>query len=256
MKAEFKRVVQAILSAEDEPLACEPHRPSIPAYVEAELDGQNVKSLYPQLAKHLETCPDCYEEYEDLRHILDLERQGRLEEPPRPGQFDFSFLRELPPEPRLWTVTEANVRRLVTDVTAQLGTALVALASLPEALIPYHRRLAPAFVFKARAVAEPELEDLVEVLDLPDREANVRIRLLMGPVQAGRGTVKVQVEELEPLRHVAHARVTLRDYEMHLLESIPTTSEGTVTFKDLKVGKYVIQVQRNASRWEFGLTIH
>jgi len=107
MKAAFKRVVESIITAEIEPGFCEPHRPFISDYVETELDGQDAESLFPELAEHLEICPDCYEEYEDLRQTLDLERQGRLKKPPRPAQFDFSFLKEIQPEPQPRDSTEA-----------------------------------------------------------------------------------------------------------------------------------------------------
>jgi hypothetical protein len=255
MKAKFKRVVESILSAEDESVTCELHRHSIPAYVEAELDGRNAKLLHPELAKHLESCPNCYEEYSDLIQIFDLERQGRLEEPPRPGQFDLSFLKDLAPEPSLWEVKETNARRLVAGITAQFGAKLVALASLPEELMPY-RRLAPAFVpLRIKDIREPRPEDLAEVLELPDPDENIRIKLLIGPVQGGRGVVMVQVEELQPLRPLSRVRVTLRNQEMHLLESAPTALDGTVTFKELNVGQYVIEVRRNESRWELELNL-
>jgi hypothetical protein len=255
MKADFKRVVESILSAEDEPVTCELHRHSIPAYVEAELNGQDVKTLYPELTKHLASCPDCYEEHEDLLQILDLEWQGGLEEPPRLGQFDLSFLKALAPKLSLWEVTEVNVRRLVAGITAQFGTRLVALASLPEELMP-HRRLAPAFVpLRIKDIREPRPEDLAEVLELPDPDENIRIKLLMGPVQGGRGVVMVQVEELQPLRPLSRVRVTLRNQKMHLLESAPTALDGTVTFKELHVGQYVIEVRRNESRWELELNL-
>jgi len=255
MKADFKRVVESILSAEDEPVTCELHRHSIPAYVEAELDGRNAKLLHPELAKHLESCPNCYEEYTDLIRIFDLERQGRLEEPPRLGQFDLSFLKDLAPKPSLWEVKETNARRLVAGITAQFGAKMVALASLPEELMPY-RRLAPAFVpLRIKDIREPRPDDLAEVLELPDPDENIRIKLLMGPVQGGRGVVTVQVEKLEPLGPLSRVRVTLRNQEMHLLESAPTALDGTVTFKELHVGQYVIEVRRNESRWELELNL-
>ena len=50
-------------------------------------------------------------------------------------------------------------------------------------------------------------------------------------------------------------RVTLRNQEMHLLESAPTALDGTVTFKGLNVGQYVIEVRRNESRWELELNL-
>jgi len=250
MKDEFKRVIQSILSAEDEPMNCELHRSTIPACVEAELDGRDVKRLYPELTEHLETCPDCAEEYEELRRLLHLERQDMLEEPPRPGRFDLSFLRELPPKPQLWQRTEGNVRRFAAEITAQLGAKFVTLPSLPEMLIPY-RRPAPAPVaLRVKAIREPGIEELAEVLELPDPEANIRIRLLMGPVQAGRGTIMIQVEQLKPLRPLPRVRVTLRDQEMRLMESAPTAPDGTVTFRELAVGRYVIEVRHDGLRWE------
>lgn len=255
MKAELKRVIESILTAEDEPATCQLYRHSISAYVEAELDGRDAVSLYPRLAEHLETCPDCYEEYRDLRQILLLERQGKLAEPPRPGQFDFSFLEELAPQPSIWVTTEANVRRLATGITAQLSTALATLSSLPETLMPY-RRLTPAPVaLRMKDIREPRPEDLTEVLELPDREHNIRIKLLMGPVQEGRGTVMVKIEALEHLRPLSRVRVTLRDQEKHLLESSPTATDGTVTFKSLNVGQYIIEVRRNETRWELDLNL-
>ena len=255
MKADFKRVVESILSAEDEPVTCELHQRSIPAYVEAELDGRDVKTLYPELAKHLESCPDCHEEHGVLLQILDLERQGRLEEPARLGQFDFSFLKDLLPKPSLWDVKEANVRRLVADITAQFGAKLVTLASLSETLMP-HRRLAPAFVLpRMKDLREPRSADLTEVLEFPDSEANICIKLFMGPVQNRHGVVMVQVEKLEPPGPLSRVRVTLRDQEMRLLESAPTALDGTVTFKELNVGQYVIEVRRNESRWELELSL-
>ncbi len=255
MEAKFKRVVESILSAEDEPVTCEPHWRSIPAYVEADLNGRNAKLLHPELAKHLESCSNCYEEYTDLIRIFGLERQGRLEEPPRPGQFDLSFLEDLAPKPSLWEVTEANARRLAAGITAQFGAKLVALASLPEELMPY-RRLAPASVtLRIKDIREPRPEDLAEVLELPDPDENIRVKLLMGPVQSGRGVVMVQVEELQPLRPLSRVRVTLRNQEMHLLESAPTALDGTVTFQELHVGQYVIEVRRNESRWELKLNL-
>jgi len=254
MEAKFKRVVQSILSAEDEPATCDMHRPSIPAYVEAELAGQNATSLYPRLAEHLETCPDCYEEYTDLLHLLGLEQRGELKEPPRPGQFDLSFLEELAPQPSIWATTETNVRRLVTDVTAQLSTTLATLGSLPETLMPYRRLALAPIALRMKDIREPRPEDLTEVLELPDHEHNIRIKLLMGPVQAGRGTVMVKIEDLEHLRPLSRVRVTLRDQEKHLLESSPTAPDGTVTFKSLNIGQYVIEVRRDGARWELPMT--
>lgn len=253
MDAQFKRVIESILTAESEPATCKQYRLDISAYIEAELAGEHPEAQYSELAQHLETCPDCYEDYMDLRRLLTLEQEGQLEEPPRPGQFDFSFLEEAPAQPSLWETTEENVRRLATDVTAQLGEKLVALGDLSEMLMPY-RRLTPApTTLRTKDMRTPSEEDLTEVLELPVPEAEMRIKLLMGPVQQDQGTIMVQVEDLESLQPLSRVRVILRDQEKHLLEGSPTDPDGTVTFKRLKVGQYVIEVRRDDTRWELSL---
>jgi hypothetical protein len=62
------------------------------AYIDAELNGQDAGTLYPEFRAHLQQVPECQQEYAELKHLLLLERQGQLVEPPTPGKFDWSFL--------------------------------------------------------------------------------------------------------------------------------------------------------------------
>lgn len=47
---------------------------------------------YPKVVEHLKVCSECRTAAVDLLAILWMEALGILEEPPREGEFDFSFL--------------------------------------------------------------------------------------------------------------------------------------------------------------------
>lgn len=89
----FKRVFESILTAEEEAGPCS-FRASISGYVDAQLAGEDVTELYPEMRDHLQECLDCHEEYTDSYVILEAERKGELQEPPREGKWDFGFLKE------------------------------------------------------------------------------------------------------------------------------------------------------------------
>jgi len=72
--------------------ACQACQAGLAAFVDAEVDGQPATSLFPVVAGHLATCAACRQEHADLRSLLGLERQGQLEQPPAPIEFDFSYL--------------------------------------------------------------------------------------------------------------------------------------------------------------------
>lgn len=255
MRNKAKEIVQAILDAADDPQVCQEYRQAIPGYVEAELNSQTMETLYPELAQHLAACPGCSEEYADLRLILELERGEQLLEPPRSGVFDPSFLDQAPAKPPLWQTTRDNVRRLVAEITAQLGPQLVRLTDLPQQLLPYRAQLAPAATFRATGSAETGDGAGPEKIDLPDPEANVRLRIITGPVEAGQGTVVVQVETLESPQPIQRVWVTLYDKDLHLLESGLTTARGRMIFKELNAGEYIIQVEHQQWQWRIDLTL-
>ena len=254
MQEEYKRVIRSILTAEDESTGDDLYSEWISAYVDAELSGKNAAILYPQLAEHLKTCLDCYEEYSDLRLILEMEEQEETERQTRPSQYDLSFLQEIEPPPSLWTNFRAGVRRLVTEVNARFGEKMLTLAELSEVLLPYRRFEPVQALRKVREVPGLSPEALNEVQVLPDYEQNTRLSLYMGAVHEDRGTVLVEVAEIEPGQQEVHARVALRDRDRSLLERASTVN-GIATFRDLKAGEYLIEVERNSTSWELELNL-
>src|SRR3990172_1622064 len=60
------------------------YRAQIPALVDAEMAGENIASLFPDLLAHLDTCPTCDAEYAALLELAMAEEGGEL---PQPNNF-------------------------------------------------------------------------------------------------------------------------------------------------------------------------
>ncbi len=45
-------------------------------YVEGELEGRNVRELFPAVAEHLHNCPACAEDYEGLVALIREQQAG------------------------------------------------------------------------------------------------------------------------------------------------------------------------------------
>ena len=54
----------------DTPAFCAACRDKLPLFVTDELAGENVDTLYPDVAFHLDVCPACLDEYESLARLL------------------------------------------------------------------------------------------------------------------------------------------------------------------------------------------
>lgn len=141
MNHPFRLALEAIY---DPPLPlapeCQACHAALPGYVEAELDGRDPTSLFPDLPAHLAACSDCQQAYEELRGLLQMERQGQWEQPPLSARFDFSYLPSqglaATPPARFWRLDELG--RLVI----QLSDAV--LRSLqPPVLQPAYLKSAP-----------------------------------------------------------------------------------------------------------------
>lgn len=63
------------------------------AYIEAELDGEDAASQFPQVHAAIQSAKEASEQYEDLKEILQSERDGTLLIPEHIPNFDFSYLK-------------------------------------------------------------------------------------------------------------------------------------------------------------------
>jgi hypothetical protein len=59
-----------LLGTAGEDAGCEGGMVLIAEYVEGKLAGRNVDALFPALAEHLRSCPDCAEDYEGLLALV------------------------------------------------------------------------------------------------------------------------------------------------------------------------------------------
>ena len=63
----FLRMLERV---EKEDITCDELYMKLDEYVERELDKRDAAYIMPLMREHLETCPDCCEEYEALLHVI------------------------------------------------------------------------------------------------------------------------------------------------------------------------------------------
>jgi len=64
----FLRILEA---TDDEDLSCDEIYEKLDEYVEREVDKRDAAELMPLIREHLDLCPDCCEEYETLRFVIE-----------------------------------------------------------------------------------------------------------------------------------------------------------------------------------------
>lgn len=106
---------------------CNPYQRALPDYVEAEVNGQPVRRLFPDMARHLELCPNCGQVYVDLLGLA-LEAEAKpLPIPSSAPMLDLSFLPSLTPAERICQVIEPLAKEILRRLDPKL------LADLPAA---------------------------------------------------------------------------------------------------------------------------
>jgi len=74
----FERWLQNINNTQDEEISCSECFDAVSHFVDVELSGQDAAAKMPQLKQHLDQCAACHEEYETLRDLARLEKDGEL----------------------------------------------------------------------------------------------------------------------------------------------------------------------------------
>ena len=74
----LERWLQNIHQTQDEEISCSECFDQVSHFVELEVSGEDASAKLPQLKQHLSQCAVCREEYETLRDLAHLEREGRL----------------------------------------------------------------------------------------------------------------------------------------------------------------------------------
>lgn len=100
------------------------------AYIDAEINGEDVSASYPQLHAALQRGGSLKEEYDILRDLLFAEHNEELAQPPFPALFDFSYL----PQPSSTQSTQSWRLAELGKVVVQFSNELLASLQPPMPL--------------------------------------------------------------------------------------------------------------------------
>ena len=280
-----------LLAAGDEDedaLTCQECEELLPGYLTAEALDDAGAPAWAGVKRHLMACPHCAAAYASLTDLAASAYGESGAEPPHYPEPNLSFLRSREPatpgtatvpeqgasgaraeplsaagsgetlqggrESDLWQQAVQGVYRLAAAIPVLIDRAAASFGALAA---PLTVQLAPVPVYRRKAPLAPveEARDFAELLDLPNPETNTTLRVSLGPVFEGRGSLALAVNTIEPSQPIAQARVTLRDADGALLEGAFTGDDGVVLFRDLDVGEYQIRVEHAGQVWEFPLSL-
>ncbi len=236
--------------ADEDVLTCEECQGVLPGYLAAESLGESDGPEWVHVRRHLEACPHCAAAQTSLIGLFSLADGESGAEPPSYPRPDLSFLPGV--QSGLWKQTAEGLHRLAATIPVLIDRAGASFGVLAA---PLTVQLAPIPVYRdkrPRAPAE-EARDFLELLALPHPEANLMLKVSLGPVFEDRGVLALAAGTIDPPQPIAQARVTLRDADGTLLEGASTGADGVVLFRDLDIGEYLIRVEYAEKAWEFPL---
>ena len=121
--------------ADPEQDTCTACREALHKYIEAELNGEPVRRLFPKLSRHLDRCPTCGPVYVDLLQVaLEAEKEPLPVPTPTPA-LDLSFLPPLSSAERTRGVIEMLSKELMHRLSPQF------VLDLPAASQRFFRQL-------------------------------------------------------------------------------------------------------------------
>jgi len=246
-------------AADEDDLICQGCDDLLPGYLTAEALGDADAPAWDRVVRHLAACPRCAAAYASLAGLAALAHGASAAEPPSYPAPDLSFLRSRGPaipgtaampaaagplaaarsgeaplrgaEAGLWQQATQGVHRLAAAIPVLIDRAAASFGALAA---PLTVQPAPVPVYRRRTPQAPAAaRDFAELLELPHPETNTTLRLSLGPVFAGRGSLALAVNTIEPSQPIAQARVTLREADGALLEGAFTGEDGVVLFRDL-----------------------
>ncbi len=81
-KEQFKEILDKIYNTQDEEIDCGELYDAVARFVDMEISGADAAAILPLVHQHLGECPPCYDLYDALHAIAELEAEGRLDEIP------------------------------------------------------------------------------------------------------------------------------------------------------------------------------
>lgn len=242
MQRDVKELLEFVFGSEQaQPPAYQAALDMLHAYIESELDGKEATRGFPEVKRLMDQSPLFRQTYEDAKAIFLMERQGGLVKPPVEAEFDLSYLDTVAPVSSIWqTVSKAGrqITKLFTEVCLVFSPGKAFFDDLPNPLTAQWQ----AMPMLRQAGGEKQR---VPVLSLPSPEHDLSLGLIVISPEAEelKGTLIIEVARLSSQELVGGARVALRDEEYQLLQSDSTLEDGRVTFANVLLGKYVIEVK-------------
>lgn len=177
---------------------------------------------------------------------LPFERSTKL--PAQIRQIIDAALRSAAEAASPWQLEASALYRLASAVVIRLGAVAASFGRLPAWLTP---QLVPAPALRTGELAAGH----VELLELPHPDANLVLRLSLGPSPAGLATLVVAVTLANPPGPIQQVKVTLLDADGRLLESASTDEDGLVLYQALEAGAYQVDVHHAAAVWQIPVTV-
>lgn len=235
-------------------LTCEECRTELDGYVEAWLSGQDRQAGFPAVHDHLATCVDCWEQATMLFELLETEAAPNTV--PAPTYLTFGQARQqtgVSAAPSLWQrVTEQvteGIYQLSVDIPIVIEETKAIFGQLGAGLTP---QLVPATSLRSSG---SDGESMTELLELPHTECDLLIKVRMGTVVQDMGALALQLTALSSSQPLIDIKVSLREDDGTLLESIRSDQDGLAFFDELDTGKYQLQIEYAEQTWLVGLTV-
>ncbi|MCB0083543.1 MAG: hypothetical protein KDE47_21525, partial [Caldilineaceae bacterium] len=192
-------------------------------YVEADILGEAVAQVYPALHELIQHNRLVEQLYQQRMQAFAGEAETLFSD----GSSDLSFAKwygqqaqAAPASPAisaaesLWQQMQDGLTQLTTTIPIWLGEQAATFGMLIDALRPTQ---VPVGAFRSRHTAGDE--ETIALVEIPHTDANLTIKLWLGPVEDGVGTVILDLLESTLAQPLAETRITLRDSAGGLLES-------------------------------------
>jgi hypothetical protein len=214
-------------------LSCAACLDQLPEYVESELRGEDVLAHYPDMADHLQRCPDCRERHDLLVEILQRE-ETEAKAPQYPGFDEMALLNRAVPQ--VSSQLDLSLVRRGRDYIAWLGEELERGVSVLMVKLVDVLAIPPARPGYAHRGVSHEGEELLAYFhvgteELTDLESDISIYRDRDEPSLCRAVVEVSIPSQWP--DFSGTKVVMTNGEE--IRSAQTGRNGRVTLERIPV---------------------
>ena len=243
-QTKVNKLIQGIQNVAVNPISCEACQSRLADYYEALQANEPVSNDLLSVGLHLLACTDCAAELSALAETMALASANALPPLHAKANFDLSFL----PQPvSYWQKMDEQVRQLFSEVVITIREAVAQFAQMPAPLTP--------MAVMTGATRSQGLHTPAQLLELPKGDSGLNIALQILPPAEEGATLVVLVKDVPDGTPLEHVRVHLYDRERRLLFGLTTDRAGTAHFRELGVGRYLLQVRHGQIKEEIPVLI-